>query len=181
MRQEWQINQAAFDRFLSWLDADRECAGAKYEEIRRRLIKIFTCRGCSASDELADETINRVIRKIQQLADSYTGDPARYFYGVAKNVLLEQSKKTRPLLPLPVQDSPEHTEQEYKCLETCMNSLTQENRTLVLEYYREEKRAKIAHRKELAERFGIAVTALRLRAHRIRASLQICVENCVRQ
>ena len=61
MKKEWVINQDAFDTMLDWLDADRERAGCKYEAIRLRLIKIFTCRGCQDAEELADEAINRVI------------------------------------------------------------------------------------------------------------------------
>ena len=181
MRKQWDINQDAFDRFLIWLDPDRDQAGAKYEEIRRRLIRIFVCRGCATGEELADETINRVIRKMQELADSYTGDPALYFYGVARNVHLEHVKKNPAALPLPLPDPPEQKEQEYNCLERCMNVLTLENRRLMLEYYKEERHAKIVHRKELAAQLGIAVNALRIRAHRIRAGLQVCVENCLQQ
>lgn len=181
MRQQWDITQDAFDRFLVWLDPNREQAGTKYEDIRRKLIKIFACRGCPAGEDLADETINRVIRKMQELADSYTGDPALYFYGVARNVHLEYVKKTPVPLAAPIPDPPEQKEQEYECLERCMSVLTPENRVLMLEYYREEKRAKIDHRKELAGRLGIALNALRIRAHRIRASLQSCVENCMQQ
>jgi len=178
MRTQWDITQAAFDKFLTWLDPDREQAGIRYEEIRRKLIKIFECRGCSSSEDLADETINRVIRKMQELADTYTGDPALYFYGVARNVHLEHVKKIRtlPILP-PV--SAEEKEREYKCLEQCMKTLTSDNRVLMLEYYKSEKRTRIVHRKELAAGLEIAPNALRLRAFRIRAGLQICVENCL--
>ena len=62
-----------------------------------------------------------------------------------------------------------------------MQRLTADNRKLVLQYYQEEKQAKIDHRKLLAEQLGIALNALRIRAHRIRASLQECVQNCVRE
>ncbi|HSB10806.1 MAG TPA: hypothetical protein VLM38_15060 [Blastocatellia bacterium] len=181
MRKQWDINQDAFDRFLVWLDPDRDQAGAKYEEIRRRLIKIFACRGCSTGEELADETINRVIRRMQDIADSYSGDPALYFYGVARNVHLEHVKKNPVVFPPLPPDPPEQKEQEYGCLERCMSVLTPENRLLMLEYYKEERQAKIVHRKELAEQLGIALNALRIRAHRIRAGLQVCVENCLQQ
>lgn len=92
---EWVISQEAFDTMLDWLDADRERAGCKYEAIRLRLIKIFTCRGCQAAEELADETINRVIGRIVEIANGYRGDPALYFYGVAQKVFLEYSRKVR--------------------------------------------------------------------------------------
>src|SRR6266404_41869 len=78
-------------------------------------------------------------------------------------------------------DPPEQKEREYECLERCMKVLTPGNRELMLEYYKEEKHAKIVHRRELATRLGVAVNALRIRAYRIRAGLQGCVENCLHQ
>lgn len=181
MNQENALTQTAFDSLLAWLDADREQAGKKYESIRQRLIKIFTCRGCLDAEELADETINRVTVKAPLIAKEYTGDPALYFYGVAQKVFLESLRKRPPVvMPPPVVRSDE-IEQEYECLERCMGQLSQSNRELVLEYYQNDKRAKIDHRKKLAERLGIAQNALRIRAHRIRVSLQQCVMVCLEQ
>jgi len=181
MNKEWVLTQEAFDKLLLWLDPNREQAGKKYEEIRRRLIKLFTCRGCREAEELADETINRVTKKVREVADTYSGDPALYFYGVAHNVHLEYLRRKQLSPPPAPAGQPDETEQEYDCLEQCMQRLTPDNRELVLQYYREEKKAKIDHRKLLAQRLGIAVNALRIRAHRIRASLQECVQNCLAQ
>src|SRR5437660_1897600 len=181
MKKEWVLTQEAFDRLLDWLDADRDRAGKKYETVRLRLIKIFTCRGCTEAEDLADETINRVTAKVEEVAENYSGDPALYFYGVAQKVHLEYLRKRHPpLVPVPVMPS-EASEEEYECLEQCVERLPTGNRRLVLEYYQEEKQAKIDHRRELAEQLGIAVNALRIRAHRIRLTLQQCVQNCLEQ
>ncbi|MDX6290594.1 MAG: hypothetical protein QOH42_2393 [Blastocatellia bacterium] len=192
MKKEWVISQEAFDTMLDWLDADRERAGSKYEAIRLRLIKIFTCRGCQAAEELADETINRVIARIVEIADGYRGDPALYFYGVAQKVFLEDLRKSRgPLAHVPMDSAAvilstqavlvEDIEPEYRCLEQCLERLLPENRDLVVRYYQQERQAKIDHRKMLASELGIAVNALRLRAHRIRLTLQRCVLECLEQ
>src|SRR5687768_6182729 len=193
MKKQWVVTQQAFDRLLDWLDADRENAGSKYEKIRVRLTKIFTCRGCFDADDLADETINRVTAKLSEIAESYSGDPALYFYGVAQKVHLEYLRK-KPAVQeyLPEGREPggqtawpstaaDDVELEYACLEQCMDRLTEDNRWLVLEYYQEDKRAKIDHRKKLADQLGIAVNALRIRAHRLRVQLQQCVQNCLEQ
>lgn len=182
MNKEWVLTQEAFDQLLLWLDPDRSRAGKRYEEIRRRLIKIFTCRGCHEAEDLADETINRVTLKVAEIATTYVGDPALYFYGVAQKVHLEYVRK-RPVsatIPVPSNSSDE-LEPEFKCLEQCMEMLSKNQCELVLEYYQEDKRAKINHRKELAEKMGIALNALRIRAHRIRTILQECVKNCMEQ
>jgi len=178
---EWELTPEAFEKLLLWLNPDREQAGRKYEDIRRKLIKILTCRGCTCPEELADETINRVTRKVPEVIDNYVGEPALYFYGVAHKMYLEHLRKHRYPLPPPAAERPEDTERDYECLERCMERLTSKSRDLVLEYYQEEKKAKIDRRKELADRLGIAVNALRIRAHRIRASLQECVFECIKR
>ena len=76
MNKNWSLSQEAFDALLDWLDPDREQAGMKYEQIRSRLIKIFTGRGCVDAEELADETINRVTRKLKEIQEEFTGDRA---------------------------------------------------------------------------------------------------------
>ncbi|HET9532865.1 MAG TPA: hypothetical protein VFQ92_21095, partial [Blastocatellia bacterium] len=59
-----------------------------------------------------------------------------------------------------------------------LQRLSPDNRELILQYYDKEKGAKIESRKQLAERLGISVNTLRMRALRIREYLQRCVENC---
>jgi RNA polymerase sigma factor (sigma-70 family) len=186
MKTTWLLDKESFDRLLAWLDADREQAAAKYERIRRSLIKIFTSRGCPEAEDLADETFNRVARKVGELALTYVGDPALYFYGVAHNVHLEYLRKKSRQIPqilptyvMPVQNG--DREPEYECLESCMEKLPLDNRKLVLQYYQEEKQARINHRKQLAKKQGIALNALRIRAFRIRSLLQRCVQDCVMQ
>jgi DNA-directed RNA polymerase specialized sigma24 family protein len=181
MKKEWSLTHENFDALLLWLDPNREQAGQKYEKIRLRLIKIFTCRGCFESEDLADETINRVAKRLKDIADEFEGDRSQYFYGVASKVYLEYvRKKPAPSPPPPRRDSDE-VELEYRCLERCMERLTSDNRQLVLQYYQEEKRAKIDHRKRLAESLGIALNALRIRAHRIRLTLLECVQQCLQE
>lgn len=173
-----------FDELLGWLHPDdRDHAGRKYEDIRRRLIRIFIHRGCLTPEDLADETINRVARKVHEIRAGYNpdDDPALYFYGVARNVFREYLKRRPdPALPPPVEGADEVTP-EYDCLEKCLGHLTPQNRELILEYYRDEEGAKIERRKKLARHFGLALNALRIRTHRIRAELKKCVLNCLKE
>jgi DNA-directed RNA polymerase specialized sigma24 family protein len=187
MRKDWAPTQDAFDGLLGWLDPNRERAGEKYETLRLRLIKIFTCRGCRDAEGLADETIDRVMAKVNDVAGSYSGDPALYFYGVAQKVHLESLRKAEvhqvelAELNYGRNQSPEldNDDAEYQCLDRCLENLSSESRDLVIRYYQREKRAKIDHRKQLAQELGIAVNALRIRAHRIRLALQQCVQHCL--
>lgn len=173
------LTQEPFDLLLAWLDPDREKAGEKYEKIRIRLIKIFTCRSCIDAEGLADRTINRVSSRVADISSTYQGDPALYFYGVANKVFLEELRPLPTIPPSVFDDSPEDREAQLECLDRCLKLLSTQNRTLVLRYYAQEKRAKVLNRKTLAEELGIALNALRIRAHRIRAGLQQCVLQCL--
>ena len=181
------VSREAFDQMLAWLDSDRERAGRKYEEIRCGLIKIFVCQGCIDPEGLADETIDRVIHKVPEIAPNYSGNPALYFSGVARYILLEYKNRMAQMRPLPhappklIEEDDEDIEREYECLDHCIERLTPANRELILEYYREEKQAMIENRKKLAERMGVTPNALRVRADRIRNNLQKCVANCLKQ
>ena len=181
MKKDWILTQESFDALLVWLDPAREEDGRKYEEIRVRLIKIFTCRKCSEAEDLADETINRVSKKLKEIESTYSGARAPYFYGVANKVYMEYLRRKKVPAPPAPADQSDAIEKEYACLEKCIEDLTPDNRELVLQYYQGEKTAKIVHRKQLAEQLGIAVNALRIRAHRIRTSLQDCVEVCLQE
>ena len=179
-KKDRELNSDAFEALLGWLAPDREEAGKRYEEIRRRLIRIFACRGCGESDILADETINRVARKVDELVATYEGDPGLYFYGVANKIHLEQLKKIKP----PVTEwhetkEEEDFEPEFECLDRCMDKLSMDNRDLVLKYYDHETDAKIEQRRLLAEALNIGLNALRIRAHRIRITLYQCIKGCL--
>ena len=178
MKKNWVLTPESFDGLLAWLDADRNLAGQKYEEIRRRLIKLFTCRCCPDAEDLADETINRVTKRLPEIEAEFTGDQIRYFYGVANKVHLE-SLRRKPPIPPPAPPADDELNDSIECLEKCIAELPADHRLLVLEYYQEDKRAKIDHRKRLAAQLGIAANALRIRAYRIRASLEGCLRECL--
>lgn len=178
-RRRWELTPEAFQKLLTFLSPDLEEAGRRYEEIRRRLITIFTCRGSSRPEELADETIDRVAKKVEEIGKTYVGNPSLYFYGVARKVFLESVRKKPHPLPLPEETPALEKELENECLEQCMQQLIPRNRELILEYYRCDRSAKIRYRKELAEKMDVALNALRIRAHRIRSNLQKCVFHCL--
>lgn len=182
MKNERVLTQECFDAMLAWLDSNRDEAGRKYERIRQRLIKIFACRGCQEPEDLTDETINRVARKAPEIKETFVGEPIKYFCGVANKVHLEYLRRKRPPAPPPpVPDNEDDQEKqaEYSCLDNCIEQLSPDKRNLFYEYFAEEKAAKIAQRKRLAEKLGIGLNALRIRAHRIRATLENCVKGCV--
>jgi DNA-directed RNA polymerase specialized sigma24 family protein len=189
-KNEWVLTKEGLESLLAWLSPDPEEAARKYEEIRLRLIKTFVRRECTVAEELADETINRVIKKLPEIVSTYVGDRAPYFYAVAKNIFheylnrveylkrAEYSKRTPSPLSVLAPDLPELY---LECLELCMENLDPVSRDFILKYFQERGQAKIKLRKELSERLGVNLSTLRVRAFRIKESLKPCVISCVKQ
>lgn len=188
LKKSWVLTQEAFDRLLASLDDDREQAGKKYERIRVKLVKYFEWRGAVFPDAEADETINRVARRIEEGQEVQNLNA--YFYGVARLIFIESLKarereqviiEHEPVVVLPAIEDHSEAEARRACLSRCLQRLPDESRDLIIDYYREEKGKKIENRKGLASRLGIPLNALRIRAHRIRASLEACVRECLAQ
>ena len=176
------ITEEGFRTLLGWLDTNEESAGAKYERIRTRLIRMLVGRGCYEAELLADRTIDRVTAKVPQIVANYVGEPAAYFYGVAHKVHLEWLRDQKREREFPFIDhsaEPEDEGVEYSCLESCLDRLPADAREMILEYYRDEKRAKIDRRRLLAQKLGISTGALQIKACRTRAKLSSCVNACV--
>ena len=170
------LNVAAFERFLYWLGPDQESAGRKYETIRARLIMMFKARRCAFAEDLADATFERVVRRLTYLTAEFTGDPARYFYGVAKKIYLEHQHRItvdrrRAERSLPTNTDPD-LEDKFKQLEEALSTISTSDRELILRYYTGNGRDKINHRRALAQQSGIGLNALRLRVFRIKQEIK---------
>jgi DNA-directed RNA polymerase specialized sigma24 family protein len=181
MKTEWRLTREAFENLLFWLSPDREQAAQKYEEIRRKLIKLFTCRGCLHPEDLADKTINRVIKAMEFKAAEYSGEPILFFFGVAKNVYLESTReKTISPDEIMVFESADR-EHDFQCLEACMAGLPEHSRKLISDYYEHDGKEKIRFRQMLADTLGIGLNSLRIQAFRIRNILRDCIFNCLQR
>jgi DNA-directed RNA polymerase specialized sigma24 family protein len=183
---DWELTEESFNLFLSWLSKDRDAAGRKYEDIRRRLTKILECRGCREADDVADEALNRFIRRLPELIHTYSGDPFPYILTIARNVQHERKKKQAFPLPENLDEVPaepietdELEERVHECLDQCLGKLVPKSRELLMDYYQNDKQEKIDFRKILARQMRIGSNALRLRVHRLRGNLQTCLSDCL--
>jgi DNA-directed RNA polymerase specialized sigma24 family protein len=176
----WELSEDAFLQLLARLNADPALAGESYEKLRARLIYFFERRGCLIPAELADETVNRVARKIEEGQE--IEDLFKFSYGVARFVLLEhwddpkrewEQLDERLSLSEPDRESEEH---QVECMKKCLQALSSEERDLIVKNCTLDKRGK----EELAMVLGVTINALRLRVFRIRARLHECRERCVR-
>jgi DNA-directed RNA polymerase specialized sigma24 family protein len=183
----------AFRQFLHWLDDGTDSRGEKYLEMRRRLVAYFDRKNCVAPDDLADETLNRVARRLEEEAGAITGTaPAQYCYITAKFVFLEYLREGARSQTSLSEMSPgeadavlgaasvayvevQSKERLSACLEDCLARLAPADRDLILDYYQGEQRSKIEGRRVLATRLHLSVNALSIKACRIRNKLEVCV------
>jgi DNA-directed RNA polymerase specialized sigma24 family protein len=178
------LTETGFNRLLDNLDPDRETAGRYYEQIRRKLVKFFEWRNCPGSEELADATIDRVIRRLMEGEEIRARDPSTYFYGVARYIALEsfnaQKEAARSLERMPARggESDDDEERCFRCLDRCVGTLPPDAQHLIVAYYDADGQQRIVNRRRLAMQLQISATALRLRAHKIREQLQTCVREC---
>jgi RNA polymerase sigma factor (sigma-70 family) len=138
-------------------------------------------KGFSDAEDLADETINRVMKKLPEIQDTYVGEPVRYFHGVARYIVREMMRRKEvavEVMPVVPTETEVHSD-EYDCLLKCLRFLPADKRELILDYYIYDGRDKIAQHRRMANELGITEGALRGRAHHVRGSLEKCIQQCI--
>lgn len=199
-----ELQRESFEVLLKRLNTDQKLAEEKYLIIRNKLIIFFRTRGYSQIDlELADKTIDRAARKLSeqensQLENSETQNVLSdsYFLSVAHFVLKEHQRGTKPTIAiedLPVTNQltinnnqeqnlieQEETNITTTCFNECLSNFPVEQKLLIIEYFSVEM-TKAEQRQSLADKLGININALRVKAHRLRQDLVKCVENCVKK
>lgn len=186
LKKDWSLHQGAFRGLLDWLDEGANSHGAKYLEMRRRLAGYFSRKNCQSADDLADETLTRVARRLEE-EGSIPDPPARYCYVVAKFILLEYRRRAG-LVQLSLDDQScgvlrseaqadgESRQKLLDRLDQCLAKLDRDHRALILGYYDGEARQKIERRRALADTLSLTSNALAIRACRIRERLEKCVK-----
>ena len=194
-RGEWTLSKDALQRLLNWLDGGANSDGHAYVEMRRRLRDYFGRKNCRTADDLADETLTRVARRLEEEGITRAETPARYCYIVARFVFLEHLRETKahPMVPRlrttsgrsrpPRQQRtprkpPARRKSCSPASQKCLQELDPLNHRIITRYYIGSERVKIDNRRELAESLGLSANALTIRACRIRARLEACVRRC---
>ena len=174
-------------RLLARLDPDRGRAGERYEDLRRTLVRFFEWRGAPFPDEHADDTFDRVARRLAEGVE--ISNFGGYCYEVARLVYLETLKGQRTRqTPIESAEPPAIADSSFEarakearmaCLDDCLARLTPDSRELIVAYYRNDGRGRITARKALAARLGLQLEALANRAQRLRDKLERCVTVCL--
>ena len=195
--QDWEPTEKVFQKFLHWLDEGTDSDGQRYLEVRRRLELYFDRKNCVAPAELADETLNRVARKLEENGEITEVAPLQYCYIIAKFVFLEtlRAEKRAPFYRpltchatrgnlsgqsatlLEADAGSDQKERIADCLQRCLENLSTADRELIVEYYRGQQRSKIERRAALATRLGVTANALSIRACRVRQRLEVCIQD----
>ena len=170
---------------LARLDPDVERAALEYERLRRALIKFFDWRGAWPPEECADETLDRLARKLE--TETMIDSVRAYAHGIARLVLIERRREPlmfpieemSELASVPATSTGDSSQRLRDCFDRCLADLPEESRSMIERYYEGEGQLKIANRRRLASALGLSENALRCRVQRIRDRLEHCVGACV--
>jgi DNA-directed RNA polymerase specialized sigma24 family protein len=113
-----------------------------------------------------------LLRGLQRVHDGVRidGDPIRYFFGIARNVVFEDRRaEVRAMVPMPpdlasAEDGIGPAEARI-CLHQVLNRLPDDDRHLLERYHLESRDA-------LERDLGLTAEALRVRVHRLRRRVQ---------
>ena len=182
------LTQNSFDKLLALLDADREQAGVKYENLRQRLIKFFEWRNCEMPEELTDIVFDRILKKldegeqIQQLT-AYASTIAQFVFkeylrsNERQNQLIEESPEVQNIKQeIYVED--EENSLRQNCFEQCLAEFDAENRKFIIAYYTTDEKTLIEARKRLAEELNSNLNTIRIKACRLKSKLENCTLSC---
>src|SRR5262245_52109697 len=132
LKKHWILTEGAFNKLLERLDSDRQRAGEKYERLHHKLEKFFEIHRGALAEELADETINRLTRKIEEGLEIQ--NISSYSIGVARILLMESLKEQTRKSEL--HDVPStapsdlyysnESEKQLQCLDGCLDKLPAE-------------------------------------------------------
>lgn len=189
---------SAFEQLLNRLHEDEKLfpsaadSAEKYELLRQKLVKCLTWKGCpeAEADALADTALDRVATKIAQ--GEKIENIKAYACEVLRYVWLEFIKKHREIAPgdenMPdtaVEPNPELFDEpdvRLRCLRKCLAETVPDDkdRVLIVGYYDLDAGDKIKNvRKDLAEKLGLTMVNLKVKALRLRARLEKCINECV--
>jgi DNA-directed RNA polymerase specialized sigma24 family protein len=177
------LTSDALESLLTALDPDRERAAIAYEQLRTRVTGLLRWWRAARPEELADETLDRVARKLAEGATIGAGSFGAYVRGVGRMVFYESTREPHPAPmtadPPSVEppEAAEAAEAAADCLDRCLSLLPPVDRSVLLRYYDAGKAAEV--RRVLAREAGVSPTALRVRTHRLRIQVERCVTTCM--
>lgn len=185
-------DSSGFQKLLARLDPDPMRAWEVYDDLRRKLVRFFEHNRCQAAEELAEEALDRVARKLNS---AEIDNVAEFAFGVARTLRMENSRRTSRTSYLedlssdakcpceiasPESDIVTHIDdvKKLQCLRGCMKRLDPGDRQLIFQYYPADRSGLEERRQVLAGNLGMSLGALRIKTARLRKKLEECIKNC---
>lgn len=173
------IDQTLFDELFKMLEPEAASMESRFSQCRRKLFKFFVWRRCEDPESLADETIVRLLKNVNNGQQISSQRPYSYVYGIASNVFQEYLRVRRKnvvVTDLSHVADRAFTPDEDGCGPLCLKKLDPEKRELLVHYYLDNE-----DRDKIAEEQVSSINALRLKIHRIKQELRRCWEECQRR
>ena len=139
-----------------------------YRRLRAKMIVYLERRGCTDSEEVADEALYRAFVK-PGVGDRKIESIEAFAFGVLKHVHHEWLRRTRRLAPLEERTAESTTAEEPLLspelldLRTMLDRLPARDRELLIRYYVEKEKAK-----DLGPHFGLTAAGVRTRVRNLR-------------
>jgi len=173
------VSKTSIPVLLSALGETSEESGLEYERLRSKLILFFSRRMLQFPEDLADEALDRLARRIVEgtVIDSI---PA-FALGIGRHLALEQMKNRSETMGddfwdnVPAPSATQSSEVEIARMERCLKTLRPDEAKLLRGYYLATDGTPMKTRDKLAKRLGISANTLRQRVFLARQRLRDCM------
>ena len=191
-RRKRETSEEQFRLLLKRLDAVEERAWEIHDNLRRKLIWFFESDFPVQAEDLSEEALDRIARKLET---EEIKNIAEFAFGVARNLRREALRRnviaTRLIAsgalgtPAHSGENPEQVvmhrldlDRKLACYRECLQRLSPEDRNLLSRYYPEDGAGLEQRREELARELQISMGALRTKMARLREQLEKYFETC---
>ena len=182
----------AGDKLLLLFDNDPD----RLLRCREKLVRRFILEFHEDGEDLADETLKRVLLVLEREEIQITTSIEAFISGFATNIIHEvrrrSSQREIPLDDLPPAKEPRFTSPEElllacseeedlrACFKQCLNELHRSDRAMLISYYDLEPDEKLKEvRERMARSLGLTNSQLRKRTFNLRKELEACIKNCL--
>jgi DNA-directed RNA polymerase specialized sigma24 family protein len=173
---ESNFGQTVFHKLFILLEPDAQSIEEGFRQCRFKLLKFFAWRHCEDPDNLADETISRLLKNVRARQEISADNPYSYVYAIASHVFMEYlraKKKSGVVIDIDEMGDLAVSVAVDDCKRQCLKQLSEEKRELLARYYLDDD-----ERDNIAQEQGLTLNALRLQVHRIKHWLRRCWEDC---
>lgn len=174
MSTPWTLTAPGLERLLTALGDDRDLAAQEYSRLHDRLAGLLRWWGAANPEELADRTVDRLARTLQEGKLVPQASFGAYARGVARMIFYEarredgrQNATLEGAALTAARDRETHD--LLDALDRSLAALQPAERVMLLKYYGDDH---IATRRQLAAELSISPAALRVKAHRLRLRVE---------